>query len=616
MNSVTQKQIKYNRPRQYLAKDWDGFRSSLTQYARTFFAPEKINDFSEVGLGGMFIELAAYVGDNLSYYLDHQFSELNPETAIEPANIEQHLRTAGVDIVGTSPATVALTFAFEVDSEKVGELKYRPKTTQLPLVLAGTIVEASNGTQFELLEDIDFRKTKQNGDIDASIVVVTTNQDGSPARYVISKEGIVLSGFRTTETFNIPAQYRAFRTITLSNPNVNEVISVVDTQGNTYYEVTSLTQDTVYVKTANVGIDSELVPDNVEIRAAPYRFTKETSLASRATTLRFGAGEALSYDIDNIPDPSQLSVPLYGKRTLPRFTLDPATLLRSRTLGIAPINTSITVDYRYGGGLSHNVAAGTIRTITRLLLQFPNIPSAAEASRVRASTGVINNSAAVGGDAAPTIQDLKGRIFAYRNAQSRIVAAPDLLARIYTLPSNFGRVFRAGVRSNPINPLATQLHIICRDSSGRLVPATDTLKLNIRKYLNPFRIISDAIEVLDSQIVNIKIEYQIVTTPTANKQLVIQTINLKLREFVDVRQRQIDQPISLSDVRNLIFNTEGVIAINNINVKNVSGQVGAQRYSDVRYDIKYNTVKDHVFPPPGGMFEVKFPDIDIVGGAI
>lgn len=614
--SVTQKQIKYNRQRQYLVKDWDAFRASLTQYARTFFAPDKINDFSEAGLGGMFIELAAYVGDNLSYYLDHQFAELNIDTAVENENIEQHLRSAGVDVVGTSPATVNLTFAFELDSEKVGQLKYRPKTTQLPVVLAGTIVEASNGTRFELLEDIDFRKTRQNGEIDASIVVVSNNNDGSPARYIVSKDGIALSGFRTTDTFTIPAQYRAFRTITLGNPNINEVISVSDSQGNTYYEVTSLTQDTVYTKTANTGIDSEFVADNLEVRAAPFRFVKETSLATRTTTLRFGAGEALSYDVDNIPDPGQLSIPLYGRTTFPRFTLDPASLLRSRTLGVAPINTTITVDYRYGGGLSHNVSAGAIRSIITLLLQFPNLPTAPEATRIRSNAGVINNEAAVGGDSAPTVQELKSRIFAYKNAQSRIVSAPDLIARIYTLPSNFGRVFRAGVRSNPLNPLVTQLHVICRDSNGRLIPASDTLKLNIRKYLNPFRVVSDAIEVLDSPIVNMKVEYQVVTTPIANKQLVIQTINLKIKDFVDVRQRQIDQPISLSDIRNLIFNTEGVTAVTSLNVKNISGQVGAVRYSDVKYDIKYNTVKDHVFPPPGGMFEVRFPDVDIVGGAI
>jgi len=613
--TVTQKQVRYNRPRQYLAKDWDQFRSSLTQYARTYFSPEKINDFSETGLGGMFIELAAYVGDNLSYYLDHQFSELNIDTAVENSNIEQHLRAAGVDIVGASPAIVSLTFAFELDAERVGS-SYRPDITQLPVVLAGTICEANNGTSFELLEDIDFRIKRTTGELDANVIVSAVRSDGSPLRYVLSKSGNAVSGFRTVQTFQIPAQYRAFRTITLNNPNVNEIISVKDSEGNIYYEVTSLSQDTVYVKTANVGIDSENTPDNIEVRPAPYRFVKETSLGGRITTIRFGSGEGLSYDVDNVPDPSQLSIPLYGKKTFPRFTLDPAAILRSRTLGIAPINTVITVDYRHGGGLTHNVAAGSIRNITELLLQFPNLPNSADAARIRGNAGVVNLRASVGGDSAPSIQDLKSRVFAYKNAQSRIVSAPDLLSRIYTLPSNFGRVFRAGVRSNPLNPLATQLHIICRDSTGRLVPASDTLKLNIRKYLNPFRIISDAIEVLDAQIVNIRFEYQVVTTPTANKQLVIQTINSKLKQFLDVQQRQIDQPISLGDIRNLIFNTEGVVSVTIINVKNIAGIVGTQRYSSVRYDIIYNTVKDHIFPPPGGMFEVRFPDVDIVGGAI
>ena len=227
-----------------------------------------------------------------------------------------------------------------------------------------------------------------------------------------------------------------------------------------------------------------------------------------------------------------------------------------------------------------------------------------------------NVNKALGGDAAPTINELRARIPAFRNAQSRIVTAPDLLARVYTLPSSFGRVFRAGVRSNPNNPLATQLHVISRDAQGRLTPAPDSLKLNLRQYLNPFRMISDAVDVLDSPIVNIQIEYQVAVSPTANRPLVIQTINQRLKKFLDIRERQIDQPISLSDVRNLIFNNTGVISVTGLKVRNLTGAIEGNTYSNVQYDVQGNTLKDHIFPPNGGIFEVRFPNLDIIGSAV
>ena len=68
------KQMKQVRPRSYLNKDFDAFRAELLDYARTYFS-DSISDFSEASMGGLFLEMAAYVGDVMSYYIDHQFNE-------------------------------------------------------------------------------------------------------------------------------------------------------------------------------------------------------------------------------------------------------------------------------------------------------------------------------------------------------------------------------------------------------------------------------------------------------------------------------------------------------------------------------------------------------------
>ena len=483
-------------------------------------------------------------------------------------------------------------------------------------MLAGTIIEANNGTKFELLDDVDFTETDNTGELLADVVISQTDQSGVPTKFIVTRSGFAVSGFRTTESFTIPSTYKAFRTITLGNENVTEIISVRDSEGNTYYEVSSLTQDTVFRRVTNMSRDNDVVPDNIEVIPAPYRFVKEVSLDGRMTTLRFGSGDATSFDVDSIPDPAEISLPLFGRRTFDRFTIDPSALLKSRTLGVAPINTTITVEYRYGGGLTHNIPAETLRNPVDVRLKFPNSPSAAEATRVRASMGTTNKKKATGGEQAPSVADLRAKIPAFRNAQSRIVSAEDLLARIYTLPSNFGRVFRAGVRTNVNNSHSTQLYVVNRDADGRLTVTPDSLKLNLRNYLNPFRLLSDAIDILDAPIVNIQVEYQVVVSPTANRSIVIQHINKRLKRFLDVRDRQIDQPISISDVKNIIFNNKDVLSVVDVNVRNVVGKIGDRTYSDVKYDVKGNTIKGHVFPPPGGIFEVRFPDVDIIGSAV
>jgi hypothetical protein len=615
MATDTKDEVKFNRPRTFLVKDFAGFRSALTQYARAFFAPEKLNDFSETGLAGMKIELLSYIGDNLSFYLDHQFAELDVDVAVESQNIERHLRAAGVPIRGASPAVTYATFAVEVAAERVGAV-YMPSPNELPVVLAGTIVESNSGIRFELQEDVDFTARTTGNELRASVSVSEIASDGTPTKFILTLDGLMVSGFRTIETFSFGSEFRPFRTITLGNENVTEIVSVTDTDGNTYHEVESLAQDTVFQRVANVAYDANDVADNLELKAAPYRFTTATSLDSRATTLRFGGGRALSYDIDNIPDPSELALPLFGKKTFPRFTLDPNSLLTTNTLGISPINTSISVDYRYGGGLTHNIEPNTLRNIVSLLLRFPGNPIPAAASRVRGTVAATNRKRATGGDSALSIQELRQRIPAFRNAQSRVVTAPDVLARVYTLPSNFGRVFRAGIRSNPNNPLATQLFVVARDNTGRLTHVSDTLKLNLRTYLNPFRMISEAIDILDAPVVNIGVEYQVVTVPSANKQLVIQGINQRLVKFLDIRERQIDQPISLSDLRNLIFNNAGVVAVVGIKVRNFSGIMQGKNYSNVQHDVTGHTIKEHIFPPPGGIFEVAFPTLDIIGSVV
>jgi len=616
-NESIKKQV---RDRKYLNKTFDSLRQDLLEYARIYY-PDRIQDFSDSSMGGLFLDFAAYVGDVTSYYLDHQFSELDPTQAVETANIEKHLTNSGVEIVGASPSVVPVEFTIEVAAVRTGNSD-KPRSDLLPIVKRGTVAAADNGVLFNLLEDIDFSKVDKAGKLVARQVIGRSTSTGIPITFLLTLSGMCLSGFYEQEQFSIGNEFIPFRRITLNNPNVTQVVGVYDSKGNIYYEVKDLSDDVVFKGVTNRGEDGELVQENLSVLPAPYRFRRDVDLGTRLTTLTFGGGTAESLDDDVIPDPSEFALPLYGKNTFPITSLDPNRLLQTKTLGVISSNTTMTVIYRWGGGLDHNVDPGSIVDVQTLLMEFPQAPSAADAATIRSSVTVTNSVRASGGEDPPLIDDLKQLIPQVRNSQSRIVTKEDLLARVYTMPSNFGRVFRAAVRSNPNNPLASQLFVISRDSNSNLILSPDALKDNLKTYLNQYRMISDAVDVLDARVINLKIDFELTIDPSYNKQLILQNVLKLMKKYFDIKNFHIDQPIVISDVVTTIYKTPGIISVNNrpnnslIKFTNQTGAVGGRIYSDVNFDVTSNLVKGMLIPPPGGIFEIKYPEVNIVGTII
>lgn len=599
--------------RNYLNRDFESFTNDLTNHAKVYFG-DKIKDLTPSGIGGLFIDLASYIGDVDSFYLDHLFHETSPETAVEPRNIERHLRDAGVPIVGASPAVVEQTFIFKIPADTTVEPRV-PLESALPIVLQGTTCSSDTGVIFELTEDIDFSERNKQGDLVAEILIGDVDESNNPISFILSKKGICISGQRSSENFYV-GNFEQFKRHTISKENVTEIISVTDSNGNKYYEVDFLTEDTVFEAVVNRGPDSDLVKDNLQIKAAPYRFFKRMDLNSRFTTLTFGGGSAETTDDDILPDPSELALPLYGKRNFGRVALNPGNLLRTSTLGVISPNSTISVEYRFGGGLSHNVEKGTIRNIEVLRLEFPTSVSAVNASFVRQTIKTENEDDASGGDDAPTLDELKALIPGYRGAQKRSVNKEDLYTRIYSLPSNFGRVFRASVGKNPNNPNASLLYVISRDADKRLTVSPDSLKKNLATYLNKFRLISEAIDILDARVINLQLQYQIVVDPDYNKQLVMQNINAKLITLFNVKNFDINQPINISNIRNVIFNNPGVIGVEQITFTNIVGDKSNREYSNVSYSVLTNTFKGLLIPPQGGIFEIRYPKYDIIGSCL
>lgn len=608
--------LKSVRQRNYLARDFDGFRTVLLDYARQYY-PDKIQDFSESSLGGLFLDMAAYVGDSMSFYLDHLYGELNPETVVETSNIERILRNSGVPIVGASPAVVTLDFYVEVPVLSDGTL--RPDPSLIPTIKAGSAFLSDSSIQFILVEDLQFWKSDPStGMIIVDPSVETSNGrriNGEITTKILKKSGVCSSGNQTSESFSL-GDFASFRRLTLSQSNVTQIVSVTDGLGNVYYEVESLTHDVVYRNALNTSYVSPYVKDSIKVVPAPYRFVKEVALNNRKTTLIMGGGSADSLEDDLIPDPSEFAIPLPYSQTFSRTRVNPQKMLQTNTLGVCAANTTLNVEYRYGGGLDHNVQPNSIRTISNLAIEFPENPSPGRQLSVRNSIVVSNPQKASGGEDAPSSDQLLTMVSTIKNSQERIVTKEDMLARVYTMPSNFGRVFRAAITKNPNNPLASRLHIVSRDADNQLMISPDALKLNLRRYLNSYRMISDAVDVVDASIINLELFFQIVVDPSLNKNALLQSILNDLISQFDVAKFHIGQPIVISDVVATIFSKSGVIAVDTIKFNNLTSTVKNRQYSPIPFNVQTNTKNQIIYPPDGGIFEIKYPDVNIVGRAV
>lgn len=611
--AINRDDLKVVRQRKFLAKDFDALRRQLLEYARLHYS-DRIKDFSESSMGGLLLDLAASVGDNLSFYLDHQAGELNPQTAVESNNIERHLQQAGVPIVGASPAIVPVTIFLQVPAETLNNV-VSPMQSALPIVQMNSVFEAKNGTNFILAEDVDFRKLKSDGSLLSEVRVGQKSVTGIPITFILALAGLCISGQETSENIPIGATFVPFKQITLTNSDVSEIISVTDGFGNTYYNVESLTHDVVYRNVLNTAFDNEIVRDSLKIIPAPYRFTTKVDLNTRRSTMIMGGGNANTLEDDVIPDPSEFAISFPYSRTFSRIPVNPNSLLQTKTLGVSAVDTTLNVTYRHGGGLNHNVPVDSIQNVTVLKMRFPGNPSASIAGLIRSTIEVTNKIRASGGEDPPSADDLIQQLPAIKNSQDRIVTRPDLLARVYTIPANFGRVFRASVRSNPNNPLATQLFIVSRNADSQLIVSPDTLKQNLIKYLNPYRAISDAIDILDAMVINLTLTFDVLIDPSLNRSIVIQNALVKLQKMFNVKNFNIDQPIIISDVTSTIFSTPGVLSVNDIKFENISAVNSNRTYSDVVFNVASNTKQGILFPPGGGIFEIRFPEFDITGRA-
>ena len=636
--SVSKKSVKEVR---YLNKDFTSFKDNLIEFTKIYF-PNQYNDFNESSPGMMFIEMASYVGDVLSYYIDNQFKESLLAFAEEKRTVYNMVQSLGykpklssasttdIDVFQTVPATGTGTGANYV---------VKPDLNYAMSLKAGMEIQSDTGVSFVTTEDCNF---KFSSSYDPMTITVYESSANVPVTYLLKKSIKASSGTVTTENFVFNAAEK-YKRIALGNQNVLEIISCVDSDGNDWYEVPFLAQDTVFTDMENtIKNDDQLytysdqAPYLLKLLKTSRRFTTFIREDGK-TELRFGAGTSDSPDEEIIPNPDEVGSSLPGSPTFLGTAFDPSNFLATKAYGQAPSNTQLTITYRYGGGVGSNVTANSIRTIQSANIELDDTGlNAGLVSTTKNSIAINNPLPAAGGRSAESIIEVKNNALAYFQAQQRAVTKEDYITRVYALPPKYGNIAKsyvvqdsqldskAGASSEDriANPLALNMYLLGYDANKKLSTVNQAVKENVQTYLTQFRMVTDAVNIKDAFVINIGVKFNILAkVGYNNEEIVLKAIQV-VKDFFNIDKWQINQPIVIADLAyqiSLVDGVSSIVAPEDNNPKKLPVVITnkfavGSGYSGNAYDIVSATRDGIVYPSlDPSCFELKFPNTDIEG---
>jgi len=614
------KQDKYtgnadSEQKQFTSKTYNDFKNELLNYAREFYG-ENILDFSDTSLGGMFLDFASIVGDSLVYYAEQQFNELNYETATNTNNLNKHLRRANIKNNSAYPSSVDVTFSIEVERDiNSSQSVPKPYINQLPVIKKNTVLMSSeNNIHFILDEDVDFSSEYKQK-------IGELNEDESPHTLILSKKGSCTSGFIVQETADFTGSDEGFfLSYKLENNNVTKIISVFDSDLNEYFEVDYLSQGTIFKK-----IQSNQ-DHYITIKPTPYRYVIERDYNSGNTFLRFGNGEGKSLKDDAYANNSDLLLPIKNTDTFGRVDLDPNSLLKTNSLGVSPRGKTLNIVYKHGGGILHNVPRNSIaKFYNEPIVLFKNADSLLTTSKRKTiieSINFANEFKASGGAPAPKIESLRHSIPMAMKAQSRIITHDDLIARILTMPSDFGKIEKVVALDNEYSSFAKDLYIICKDSEGFYMNASDSIKVNLAKYLNEFRLISDNYNILDTPIYNFGINAVVRIKNNYDINTSVRLIESEIIRQMKFHNLQIGEPIDVGKISKIITDLAPVGDLVTLKKNLIVNKTERNSFYDFAFNVtrsySNNVVDPNIYysnglfyPPKAGIFEMKYSSQDI-----
>ena len=608
----------------YLNKDFTELRSSLVNYAKMYF-PTTYNDFTPASPGMMFMEMAAYVGDVLSFYLDNQFQETFLQYARQTNNLYELAYMFGYKPNVTGVALVDVDFYQQVPSKLSGASYVPDFNYALYIEPNAQIASSTNPSISFLVEDpVDFSVSSSSDPTEVTIYQISS---GNPNYFLLKKTRKAISATinSKTYTFNEPVQ---FATVELNDSNIIGILDCTDSDSNEWYEVDYLAQDTVYKSIRNTNTNNPNLsqysgdtPYLLQLEQVQRRFVTRF-LDSGSMAIQFGAGTATDKDEEIIPNPDNVGIGLPFEKDRLTVAYSPNNFTFTRTYGIAPSNTTLTFRYLTGGGVSANVPSNDLTQLTSTTKFLNSNLNANTANIVFNSLAVTNPVAASGGGDGDTAEEIRQNSSANFASQQRNVTQDDYLVRTLAMPSKYGTVSKAYIEPTKAQTISAgesnsvlDLYILSNDANGYLTTASPALKQNIITYLSQYRMVNDSINIKDGFIINIGVNFEIIVLPNYNNNQVLTACILALQDYFRINNWQINEPIILRDLYMVIDRIEGVQTIKNIEIVNkVGSNLG---YSPYAYDISGATMNGVIYPSlDPSIFEVKYLDTDIQGKVV
>lgn len=659
----------------YLNKDFSSFRSNLIEFAKSYF-PKTYSDFNESSPGMMFIEMASYIGDSLSYYIDDTLKESLMVHADDIENVISLSQYLGYTPKVTGGAITTLSVYQLVPAKGSGANNTYDDFYFLTIKEGMQLESTDAGVTFITQDVVDF-----SDPTDREITVYQRDTaDGEVTFYLAKKYVKAISASVVEKTFEF-GSYQAFQTIDLPETNIIDIYDVRDSNGKKYYQVPYLGQEMVFSEVPNTSTNDndlsqfkETVPFILQTIKTSKRFVKRINSDS-TTTIQFGAGDPTANDELLIPNLKNVGLGLPNSIDRLEESFDPTNFLKTKTYGTSPTNTTITVKYLIGGGVESNVSKNQLTRITSIDfeedIQLFTPAQLAIWNSTKNSIAVDNDVPATGGRGGETIEEIRENALANFGSQNRAVTSADYEVRSLAMPSKFGSIAKvyatadgkldnnspSSILASPValneftdlvmnfvnkpddeepnrksvqeeiknylvgktsndneknNPFAINLYLLGYDSNNKLTTLNRAVKENLKTYLNEFKVLTDGVNIIDGFIINIGINFDIITYKNFNKSEVIADCIQELKDYFDINNWTFNNTINLSEVELLIANVEGVSSVPKLEIVNKCGG----NYSPNSYNIGA-AIKDKIVYPSldPSVFEIKFPDSDIKGRA-
>lgn len=654
----------------YVGKDFSALKQNLIEFTKTYF-PDTYSDFNEASPGMVFVEMASYIGDVLSFYQDTQLKESMLYHATERKNVVSIAQSFGYKPKVTSPAVTTMTVYQLVPSTGTG-LNNVPDSKMYLKIKEGMEISSKNGVIFRTIDAVDFENP-----IDREIDVYSRdNVTGEPSFYLITKKVKAISATEASKTIG-PITDIEYPSVTINDTNIIQITSVVDDLGNKYYEVPYLAQESIFVEKPNTQSNSELyasssvVPYILEVQKVPRRFSIKVN-SDNTMDLQFGSGDTNMPDETILPNTKNVGLGLANSVNRLNQGIDPSNFLKTNTFGISPIGRTLTIKYLKGGGIDSNVNQGDLTIINKieyeedlLSLDTNNLQSYQAGKE---SVAVENLESAVGGRGAETIEEIRQNALATFGSQNRAVTKQDYIVRALSMPARYGSVAKvyvsqdgeidnnspASILANPStlaeftnlvdsikdlkksdiqkeltkflsqkktaisevnNPFAINMYLLGYDGNKKLTNLNQAVKQNLKTYIGEYRVITDAVNIIDGFIVNIGVDFEVICYSNYNKREVLANCLKELQDYFNIDNWTFNKPINISEIELILANVEGVMSVPSVKISNLCAQDGTYAPND--YNIDEATRGKIVYPSLDPcVFEVKYPNKDIKGRAL